>query len=85
MSIYFQLNDLELQTGQSSFALTPDFIFEVKYYTNSSQKFTEQKTQYGIKYGYHGSRMDNFYSIVSNGLQVHMMKVGDVILYFSYS
>jgi len=71
-----KLKDLETETGQSSFSLSPDFIFEIDYQTKSSEKFDEQVKQYGVKYGYHGSRMDNFHSIVSNGLQVHMMKNG---------
>lgn len=70
------LTDLQEKTGQSSFSLQPDYIFEVCYTTNASQTFEQQSRHYGVKYGYHGSRMDNFYSITSNGLQVHMMKNG---------
>ncbi|XP_057304627.1 protein mono-ADP-ribosyltransferase PARP16-like isoform X5 [Hydractinia symbiolongicarpus] len=70
------LKDLQEKTGQSSFSLQPDYIFEVCYTTNASQTFEQQSRHYGVKYGYHGSRMDNFYSITSNGLQVHMMKNG---------
>lgn len=71
----FQLKKIQDKTGESSFSLQPDEIYEITYKTGASQKFDEMKEKYGIKYGYHGSRLDNFYSIINNGLQVHMMKV----------
>ena len=63
------------QTGEASFSVTPDHVFEVRYHNNASLTFDQQKEELGTKLGYHGSRMDNFYSIVNNGLQVHLMKV----------
>lgn len=74
-SSFFQLKELQEKTGESSYTVVPDYVFEVGNHTKSSTEFDESAQQYGVKYGYHGSRMDNFYSIASNGLQVHLMKV----------
>ncbi|XP_047139815.1 protein mono-ADP-ribosyltransferase PARP16 [Hydra vulgaris] len=67
-------DDVQKKTGCSSYQVQPDYIFEIKYNTFSSQKFDDLAKMYGVKYGFHGSRMDNFHSIVNNGLQVHMVK-----------
>eukprot|EP00795_Rhopilema_esculentum_P005965 gene5965-11318_t len=67
--------ELEQKTGKSSFSIKPDYMFEIKYLNSySSRKFDEYGQSYNIKFGYHGSRLDNFYSILHNGLQVHMTK-----------
>ena len=62
-------------TGRASFSVQPDYIFELDYQNTSSKKFAEYAEKYNVKLGYHGSRMDNFHSILHNGLQVHMTKV----------
>ena len=68
---------MEDKTGKASFSVQPDYIFEVKYKpSQNSKKFADYALEYDIKYGYHGSRLDNFHSILHNGLQVHMTKVG---------
>jgi len=71
-----KLEEIFQKTGESSFSLEPCQIFEVCYNTNMSKRFNDLKKEHGLKYGYHGSRLDNFYSIIQNGLQVHMMKNG---------
>eukprot|EP00794_Sanderia_malayensis_P010020 gene10020-11043_t len=66
---------LQMKTGKASFPLQPDKIFEVQYLDSpSSEKFKNFKLTYDVKYGYHGSRLDNFHSILHHGLQVHMTK-----------
>jgi len=70
------LKDLQEKTGEASYTVVPDHVFEVGYNTKSSLEFDASALEYGVKLGYHGSRMDNFYSIASNGLQVHLMKNG---------
>jgi len=69
-----QLKELESMTGRASFTVQPDYIFELDYQNTRSKKFAEYAEKYDVKLGYHGSRMDNFHSILHNGLQVHMTK-----------
>lgn len=38
-------------------------------------KFRELAEQYTTKFAYHGSRLDNFYSILNHGLQISLNKV----------
>lgn len=67
--------ELQDKTGEASFSLQPSHVFEVKYRNSQScAKFDDLAQNYDIKYGYHGSRLDNFHSILHNGLQVHMTK-----------
>ena len=55
--------------------MQPDYIFELEYQSANSRKFDEYAKNYGVRLGYHGSALDNFHSILHNGLQVHMTKV----------
>ena len=80
MEFFLKLKELESMTGRASFTVQPDYIFELDYQNTRSKKFAEYAEKYDVKLGYHGSRMDNFHSILHNGLQVHMTKV---ILYYS--
>ncbi|XP_022106191.1 mono [ADP-ribose] polymerase PARP16-like [Acanthaster planci] len=61
-------------TGESSYQVTPSHVFEVQYSSASSQKFDELRQSRDLIYAYHGSRLDNFYSILHNGLHAHMNK-----------
>ena len=70
------MQELQDKIGEASFPLQPNFVFEVKYLKNAnSAKFDSLAQSYDVKHGYHGSRLDNFHSILHNGLQVHMTKV----------
>ena len=55
--------------------MTPSYVFEVQYSSATSQRFEELQQARGLIYAYHGSRLDNFYSILHNGLHAHMNKV----------
>ena len=73
-----QFSEIEEKTGQASYSsTTPDFIFEVEYSeTNTlNAKFNELSQIHDVWYAYHGSRVDNFHSILNNGLHAHLNKV----------
>ncbi|XP_071964908.1 protein mono-ADP-ribosyltransferase PARP16-like [Antedon mediterranea] len=66
-------NILEL-TGEASYEVKPDYVFEVQYCTASEEKFNRLRQSKDLLYAYHGSRLENFYSILHNGLHSHMNK-----------
>ncbi|XP_033634543.1 protein mono-ADP-ribosyltransferase PARP16-like [Asterias rubens] len=61
-------------TGESSYQVTPSYVFEVQYNSAANQRFEELRQAKDLMYAYHGSRLDNFYSIIHNGLYAHMNK-----------
>ncbi|KAH9500858.1 Protein mono-ADP-ribosyltransferase parp16 [Bulinus truncatus] len=63
-------------TGQVMDTSQPDFIFEVVHSAEREKKFELLKGSRKIFYAYHGSRFDNFYSILHNGLNSYFNKVG---------
>ena len=82
-----KFSEIEQKTGQASYSSTePDYIFEVEYSeTNThSAKFDELSQSCDVWYAYHGSRVDNFHSILHNGLHAHLNKVSlhGVFVYF---
>ncbi|XP_033023297.1 protein mono-ADP-ribosyltransferase PARP16 [Lacerta agilis] len=50
----------------------PDFLFEITYSSQMNAKFEETKAGRDLIYAFHGSRLENFHSIVHNGLQCHL-------------
>ena len=80
----WQFSEIEQKTGQASYSsTTPDFIFEVEYSETSTlnAKFDELSQIHDVWYAYHGSRVDNFHSILNNGLHAHLNKVSLNIYY----
>uniref|UniRef100_A0A7M4DVB7 Poly [ADP-ribose] polymerase n=2 Tax=Crocodylus porosus TaxID=8502 RepID=A0A7M4DVB7_CROPO len=60
-------------TGTSSVAVPmPDFLFEVVYCDQMNAKFDETKGERDLIYAFHGSRLENFHSILHNGLCCHL-------------
>ncbi|XP_062922111.1 protein mono-ADP-ribosyltransferase PARP16 [Mobula hypostoma] len=55
-------------------AATPDFLFEIVYCDQMNAKFDETKGNRDLIYAFHGSRLENFYSIIHCGLQCHLNK-----------
>ena len=53
----------------------PNHVFELHYNDASNEKFEERRGDKDIIYAIHGSRVENFHSILNNGLQGHMSKV----------
>lgn len=51
-----------------------DHVFEVEQNAATDRRFEAAKGDREVFYAYHGSRLDNFYSILHNGLLAHMNK-----------
>ncbi|XP_039629484.1 protein mono-ADP-ribosyltransferase PARP16 [Polypterus senegalus] len=52
----------------------PDFLFEIVYCDQTNAAFEEMKGGRDLIYAFHGSRLENFHSIVHNGLHCHLNK-----------
>ena len=74
-NLFEQFVAIQELTGQASYQVTPSYVFEVQYNSAANQKFEELRQAKDLIYAYHGSRLDNFYSILHNGLHAHMNKV----------
>ena len=53
----------------------PSYIFEVVYGDTAERKFQMLRNGRKLMLAYHGSRVENFHSILHNGLASHMNKV----------
>lgn len=69
---YAQLCNLTKNDGLSGPA--PDFLFEVNYNDQLNARFEKTKAGYETFYAFHGSRLENFHSIIHNGLHCHLNK-----------
>eukprot|EP00079_Xenopus_tropicalis_P011947 XP_002938403.2 PREDICTED: mono [ADP-ribose] polymerase PARP16 isoform X1 [Xenopus tropicalis] len=67
--------EIQALPGSPSHALpTPDFLFEIEYCKKLSAKFQETRGNRDLIYAFHGSRLENFHSILHNGLHCHLNK-----------
>lgn len=55
-------------------APVPDFLFEVRHSEAADAKFQETRGGRGLLYAFHGSRLENFHSILHSGLHCHLSK-----------
>ncbi|XP_053128868.1 protein mono-ADP-ribosyltransferase PARP16 [Hemicordylus capensis] len=62
----------ELTGAPSVPVATPDFLFEITYCPQMNSKFEETRMGRDLIYAFHGSRLENFHSIIHNGLQCHL-------------
>lgn len=69
-TIYYFQQDI-LLPGKVTKALTPDYVFEVEYPEKVRSAWARRKAQKETFLAYHGSRIENFYSILKFGLQQH--------------
>jgi len=58
----------------------PDFLFEVTYCDQMNAKFAETRGEQDLIYAFHGSRLENFHSILHNGLHCHLNRVRLLVL-----
>jgi len=65
---------IQLLTGQSISSPCPTHIFEVHYHEVSETKWQSRVGGRSIMHAYHGSRIENFHSILHHGLAAHMNK-----------
>ncbi|ETE62238.1 Poly [ADP-ribose] polymerase 16, partial [Ophiophagus hannah] len=60
-------------TGAPSMPVpVPDFLFEITYCKEMNAKFEDTQAGRDLIYAFHGSRLENFHSIMHNGLQCHL-------------
>jgi len=62
-------------TGQSVQVPPPQHVFSVNYSPSANERFNELRGNRTLLLAYHGSRLENFHSILHYGLQGHMNKV----------
>ncbi|XP_005089757.1 protein mono-ADP-ribosyltransferase PARP16 [Aplysia californica] len=62
-------------TGQIMDTTEPNYVFEVVHTDEMDRKFENLRNGRKCFFAYHGSRFDNFYSILLNGLNTHLNKV----------
>ncbi|KAL5004979.1 hypothetical protein ScPMuIL_018435 [Solemya velum] len=65
---------IKIKTGQTDSVPTPNFIFELQPSPEAESKFEQIRNGRQTMYAYHGSRVENFHSIIHNGLASHMNK-----------
>ncbi|XP_012735880.1 protein mono-ADP-ribosyltransferase PARP16 [Fundulus heteroclitus] len=69
---YAKLSKLTESEGIS--APVPDFLFELEYSDHLNSKFEKMREGRDVFYAFHGSRLENFHSIIHNGLHCHLNK-----------
>ncbi|KAF3688694.1 Mono [ADP-ribose] polymerase PARP16 [Channa argus] len=55
-------------------APAPDFLFELEYCDQMNARFEKTRAGRNVFYAFHGSRLENFHSIIHNGLHCHLNK-----------
>ena len=83
-TILFQFNELVGVDGSSLSKWTnseqPQFIFELVYSNEQETKFLSTAKSHGVLLAYHGSSVENFHSILHNGLLNLFNKVRNVLV-----
>lgn len=69
---FAQLCNLTKSEGFSGPA--PDFLFEIQYNDQLNARFEKTRAGRDTFYAFHGSRLENFHSIIHNGLHCHLNK-----------
>ncbi|KAM9312864.1 protein mono-ADP-ribosyltransferase PARP16 [Gastrophryne carolinensis] len=70
-----KFDEIQAMSGFATFAVpTPDFLFEIEYCEKLNTKFQELRGERDVIYALHGSRLENFHSILHNGLHCHLNK-----------
>ncbi|XP_013876966.1 protein mono-ADP-ribosyltransferase PARP16 [Austrofundulus limnaeus] len=69
---YAKLCNLTENDGTS--APVPDFLFELEYSDHLNTRFEKTREGRDVFYAFHGSRLENFHSIIHNGLHCHLNK-----------
>jgi len=62
-------------TGQCLSVAEPDYLFAVTYSEDINKKFDQLRGDRRVMYACHGSRLENFHSILHHGLHGHLNKV----------
>jgi poly[ADP-ribose] polymerase 16 len=75
MVVGLQYAEIMELTGQSVAVPPPKHVFAVTYSESANERFSERRGDRPVIHAYHGSRLENFHSILHYGLQGHMNKV----------
>eukprot|EP00118_Oscarella_pearsei_P009648 m.56257 g.56257 ORF g.56257 m.56257 type:complete len:235 (+) comp34580_c0_seq5:271-975(+) len=70
-------SNLQKKTGHSSYKIKPTYVVELHWPESTSaesSQFLSLSQKYGTFYAYHGSRVENFHSILRYGLISHLNK-----------
>ncbi|PVD37809.1 hypothetical protein C0Q70_00411 [Pomacea canaliculata] len=70
-----EFRNIQMKTGHVTSVPEPSFVFEVLHGQTPEQKFESLLNGRKLMYAYHGSRIENFHSILHSGLANHMNKV----------
>lgn len=70
-----EYNIIKKLTGHMTSVPDPSYIFEMQYGDTGEKKFQTLQDGRPLMYAYHGSRVENFHSILHNGLAGHMNKM----------
>ncbi|XP_030621802.1 protein mono-ADP-ribosyltransferase PARP16 [Chanos chanos] len=62
------------KSEEMSSAPIPDFLFELEYCEQMKLRFEKMREGRDLIYAFHGSRLENFHSIIHNGLHCHLNK-----------
>ncbi|KAG1681213.1 Mono [ADP-ribose] polymerase PARP16 [Nymphon striatum] len=68
---FLKIQKLVKQEGDSK---APSHVFEIIYNSENEDLFQSRRAGQKILYGYHGSRIENFHSILHCGLKSHLNK-----------
>nr|XP_039271056.1 protein mono-ADP-ribosyltransferase PARP16-like isoform X1 [Styela clava] len=64
------------ENGPSMNTPKPDYIFEISYSATQEKKFCNTQGSASLLHAFHGTKIENFYSILNNGLKNNLNKVG---------
>ncbi|XP_061078130.1 protein mono-ADP-ribosyltransferase PARP16 isoform X2 [Conger conger] len=64
----------ELTECEGASPPVPDFLFELEYCEQMNARFEKTRGERDLLYAFHGSRLENFHSIIHNGLHCHLNK-----------
>uniref|UniRef100_H3D868 Poly [ADP-ribose] polymerase n=1 Tax=Tetraodon nigroviridis TaxID=99883 RepID=H3D868_TETNG len=67
-------NLFKLAENEEVSAPVPDFLFELEYSDQMNARFQKTRAGREVFYAFHGSRLENFHSIIHNGLHCHLNK-----------
>lgn len=71
----FQFASLRKEIGDTSESPEPNFVFQLVPNDADNERFEDLRQGRKLILAYHGSRLENFHSIIHNGLVSHMNKV----------
>ncbi|KAI8478430.1 Protein mono-ADP-ribosyltransferase parp16 [Branchiostoma belcheri] len=70
-----EYKEVQRLTGYTSTNIPPpSHMFEVIHSESTDARFEETRQDRSLLYAFHGSRLDNFHSILHNGLHAHLNK-----------